>query len=66
MYKIDPVDSVLTHNQNDVYFCILCYDAYGAAITDNIAYFQAFTETLPLLLLLIIRTNACAQICSYE
>jgi len=43
-YKFGPGENVITHNQRDVYFAIICYDAFGSVITDNIAYMQVFTE----------------------
>jgi len=37
LVKFGPADGAITHNQNhnqnDVYFCIMCYDAYGSLIT---------------------------------
>ncbi len=33
-----------THNQSDIYVLILCYDAFGSVITDNIGYMQMFHE----------------------
>ena len=47
VYKFGPSDtSAVTHNQDDVYFSILCYDAYGSLASDNIAYFQCYSELL--------------------
>jgi hypothetical protein len=43
-YKFGPVDGTTKDNQHDLYFSVLCYDAFGSVITDNIAYFQAFSE----------------------
>jgi hypothetical protein len=44
VYKFGPGDTTVTHNQDDVYFSILCYDVFGSLSSDNIAYFQCFTE----------------------
>jgi len=46
LVRFGPTDGVTSHNQNDVYFCIMCYDAFGALITDNIAYYQAASEMI--------------------
>jgi hypothetical protein len=39
--KFGPEDSNTTHNllhnQNDVYFCVVCYDTYVSLITDNLS-----------------------------
>jgi len=39
-YKFGPGDAVLTHNQDDLHFFMVAYDAYGTLITDNVAYCQ--------------------------
>jgi len=39
--KFGPSDTATTHNDDDVWFLLAAYDAYGTVITDNIAYFQA-------------------------
>ena len=44
VYKFGPSDSDRTHNQDDVYFTIMCHDAFGSVITDNIDYFQGFSD----------------------
>ena len=45
--KFGPGDAgTQTHYQPDVYFGIMCYDAFGALISDNVAYFQCNTEML--------------------
>jgi hypothetical protein len=46
LYKFGPADGANTHNQHDVYFTIMCYDAFGSLLTDNIAYFQGYTELM--------------------
>jgi len=46
MVKFGPADAATTHNMNDIYFTILCFDAYGSLITDNIAYYQAAVEMI--------------------
>jgi hypothetical protein len=43
-YKFGPAESAQTHNQSDVYVLVLCYDAFGSVITDNIGYMQMFHE----------------------
>jgi len=43
-YKFGPSENAASHNQNDVYVVVLAYDAYGAAVTDNIGYMQMFFE----------------------
>jgi hypothetical protein len=44
LYEFGPADGATTHNQHDVFFTIMAYDAYGSLNTDNIAYYQVFTE----------------------
>ena len=44
LYKFGPADSANTHNQKDLYFCVLFYDVFGSMDTDNIAYFQTNTK----------------------
>ena len=44
LYKFGPADGANEHNQHDVYFTLMCYDAFGSVITDNIAYFQGYTD----------------------
>ncbi len=47
VYKFGSSDtSAVTHNQDDLYFSILCYDVFGSLAFDNIAYFQCYTELL--------------------
>lgn len=41
MVKFGPADAATTHNDNDLYFCLVCYDAFGSLPTDNIAYVTA-------------------------
>ncbi len=43
-YKFGPNEGATAHNQPDIYVLVLCYDAYGAALTDNIGYLQMFVE----------------------
>lgn len=43
LYKFGPADAALTHNDNDIWFLIAPYDAYGSIGTDNIAYIQILT-----------------------
>jgi len=38
--KFGPGDSVLSHNDDDLYFILMAYDAFGSLITDNIGYVQ--------------------------
>lgn len=38
-------DGGLTHNDDDIYFMCVCYDAYGSLVTDNICYIQ-LTNTI--------------------
>jgi len=40
LYKFGPTDGALTHNDDDIYFLIVPYDAYGALQEDNVAYTQ--------------------------
>lgn len=40
LIKFGPADGAQTHNDNDVHFIMVAYDAYGTLVTDNIAYFQ--------------------------
>jgi len=44
LYKFGPGENVQDHNQMDVYVAIMAFDAFGAAITDNIGYMQMFFE----------------------
>lgn len=44
VYKFGPAENVVTHNQPDIYVVVLCYDAYGSVLTDNIGYMQMFHE----------------------
>lgn len=37
--KFGPADAAVTHNDNDLYFVIAPYDAFGSLVTDNIAYY---------------------------
>lgn len=34
------------HNQRDLYFATMCFDAFGTLPTDNIAYSQVWTEVV--------------------
>jgi hypothetical protein len=43
-YKFGAGEGVTTHNQHDLWFTCMVYDAFGSVITDNIAYMQVFTE----------------------
>lgn len=38
--KFGPADGAITHNDDDLYLIIMAYDAFGTAVTDNIAYIQ--------------------------
>lgn len=38
--KFGPADAAITHNDDDVYFILMAYDAFGSLTTDNIAYMQ--------------------------
>lgn len=42
--KFGPADGATTHNDDDVYLVIMAYDAFGTAVTDNIAYAQVGIE----------------------
>jgi hypothetical protein len=44
VYKFGPAEGALTHNQDDLYFLLLCYDAFCVLIADNIAYLKLFSE----------------------
>ena len=41
LLKYGPGDGVNTHNDNDLYFVLMAYDAFGSLITDNIGYVQS-------------------------
>ena len=41
LIKFGPSDSSQTHNDDDIYWLIAPYDAFGTLITDNVAYMQA-------------------------
>lgn len=38
LLKFGPADGAVTHNDNDLYFVLMAYDAYGTPTSDNIAY----------------------------
>lgn len=38
LVKFGPADAAVTHNDDDIYFMVTCYDAAGTVPTDNIAY----------------------------
>lgn len=38
--KFGPAGGATTHNDDDLYVVLMAYDAYGAAVTDNIGYVQ--------------------------
>lgn len=42
--KFGPGGATVTHNDDDLYFCLVCYDAFGTLVTDNIAYIQMQSE----------------------
>lgn len=44
-YKFGPAQATTAHNQPDLFFIIMAYDAYGTLVTDIIAYIQAIKET---------------------
>lgn len=39
--KFGPGSGAVTHNDDDLYFVLMGYDAFGSLITDNIGYVQA-------------------------
>lgn len=39
--KFGPAAAAITHNDDDLYFVLMGYDAFGSLITDNIGYVQA-------------------------
>lgn len=41
--KFGPGSGAITHNDDDLYFVLMAYDAFGSLITDNIGYVQAST-----------------------
>ena len=41
VYKFGPAEGALTHNQDDLYFLLLRYDAFCVLIADNIAFCEA-------------------------
>ncbi len=43
-YRFGPQYGGLTYQMPEVYFTVVCYVVFGSLITDNIAYFQTFTE----------------------
>lgn len=40
LLKFGPADAQTNHNDDDLYFILAAYDAYGTLLTDNIAYVQ--------------------------
>jgi hypothetical protein len=44
LLKFGPADGAVTHNDDDLHFCIVAYDAYGTLVADNIAYIQFYTD----------------------
>lgn len=43
LLKFGPGGGATTHNDNDLYFVLMGYDAFGSLTTDNIGYVQAST-----------------------
>jgi len=44
LLKFGPLDAAVTHNDNDLWFVLMAYDAYGTLVSDNIAYIASGTE----------------------
>jgi len=44
LLKFGPAAGAITHNDDDLYFCAVVYDAYGTLVTDNISYIQMQSE----------------------
>lgn len=44
-YKFGPAQATTAHNQREVYFIIMAYDAYGTLVTDIVGYIQSMKET---------------------
>lgn len=44
LYKFGPADAAVTHNHDDLYMCIVCYDAAGTLITDNIGAYNVLFD----------------------
>jgi len=40
LIKFGPAPGARTHNDDDLYFVVMAYDAFGSLQTDNIAYIQ--------------------------
>lgn len=40
LVKFGPADAATTHNDEDIYFLMAPYDAFGTLTTDNVAYFE--------------------------
>lgn len=43
LLKFGPGSAVNTHNDNDIYFVLMAFDAFGTLATDNIGYVQMTT-----------------------
>lgn len=41
LVKFGPAAAAVTHNDSDLYFVLMGYDAFGSLLTDNIGYVQA-------------------------
>lgn len=44
LLKFGPADGATTHNDTDLYFVLMAYDAFGSLQTDNIAYCSVSME----------------------
>lgn len=44
LLKFGPADAATTHNDDDIYFVLMAYDAFGTLVSDNIAYVQMGQE----------------------
>ena len=44
LVKFGPADGARTHNDDDIWFLLCAYDAYGSLGSDNVAYIQVHQE----------------------
>lgn len=44
LLKFGPAQAAISHNDNDLYFILMAYDAYGTLQTNNVAYAQMSYE----------------------
>lgn len=46
VYKFGPQSGASGHNKDDLYFSVMGFDAFGTITTDNIGYYQVWSEVV--------------------